>query len=128
MIALKRGREPALYSVVNRISGELFEPNDVVRPTAARDCVKIAVNCLGHTQTQLTEQDPVEFTAAQDKMYAMKSGTVNNLLNNEDFWWYFIGCLERDEKDLAEAVIEYQTHYVAKSRLFAKSKAEPNDA
>jgi len=121
MIDLKRGREPAMYSVVNRISGELFEPKDVVRPRAAHDCVKIAVSCLAHTRTQLTDQDPVEFTVAQDKMYAMNSGKVNKLFNNEDFWWFFIDCLEKDKKDLAEAVIEYQTSFVAKKRLFCQT-------
>jgi AbiV family abortive infection protein len=126
MIALKRGREPAMYSNVNRISGELFEPIEVARPTAARDCVKIAENCLAHTKIQLSEQSPAEMTAAQDKMYAMKPGKVNELLNTEDFWWYFISRLENDEKDLAAAVIDYQTHYVAKRRLYAASKAEPD--
>ncbi len=124
MIALKRGREPAMYSVVNRISGELFEPIEVVRPTAARDCVKIAGNCLAHTETQLSVQNPAKMTAAQDKMFAMKSGKVNELLNAEDFWRYFISRLENNDEDLAAAVIDYQTHYVAKKRLYVDSKEE----
>ena len=127
MIDLKRGREPAMYSFVNRISGELFEPKDVVRTEAARDCIRVATNCLTHTQTQLAEQDPADFTAAQDKMYSMKPATVSKLLNSEDFWWYFIACLEKGQKDLAEAVIEYQTFYVAKNQSFVNSESKQND-
>jgi len=124
MISLKRGREPAMYSFVNRVSGELFEPIEVVRPVAARDCIKIATNCLAHTEAKLSEQTPTEMTAAQDKMYAMKSGKVNELLNTEDFWWYFIARLENDKKDLAAALIDYQKHYIAKNKVYAVSKNE----
>ena len=122
MIALKRGREPAMYSFANRISGELFEPLDVVRSGAARDCVRIAMNCLIHTEKQVTTQAPGEMTAAQDTMYSMKSGTVNDLLNTGDFWWYFVAKLENGQQDLAAALIGYQKHYVAKNRLYAPLK------
>jgi hypothetical protein len=48
----------------------------------------------------------------------MKSAKFQNMLNQEDFWWFFIWRMETGQQDLAEAVIAYERDHIATGKPF----------
>lgn len=119
---LKRGREPSMYSDLRTEPDRVQTPREVVRAVAARDCVKLAAECLAYARRHVSEKVPTEFTRVQDKLFTMKSAKFKSLLEQEDFWWFFISRLEEGQQDLAEAVSAYEHQYVAKGRVFGSPK------
>jgi len=112
ILHLKRGREPSMYSDLRCDPDRAQTPREVVRPEAARDCVRLAANCLSYARFHLSEKAPPEVTAARDKLFTMKSNKFQQMLKTEDFWWYFISRMEAGCKDLAEAVLGYERDHV----------------
>jgi hypothetical protein len=41
----------------------------------------------------------------------MKSKKFQDMLNMEDFWWYYIERMEAGNSDIAEAVIGYERNH-----------------
>ena len=48
----------------------------------------------------------------------MKSRKFQEMLNTEDFWWFFISRMEAGLQDIAEAVIVYEREFVQAGRAF----------
>ena len=128
MIELKYGREPSMYTDIHPDSSTIQIPAAMVREKATFDCIRLATDCLSHTQTHIAEKSPEPRTRAQDQLFAMKAGQVQKIANTEDFWWYYIAQMEAGRKDFAEAVVSYQATYGKSGALFRESnKVSQND-
>lgn len=118
IIHLKRGREPAMYCDLKTDPDRVQLPSVVVRPTAARDCVKLAGSCLAHASKHVREKTPENFTVAQDKLFAMKHTQFQDMLNNEDFWLYHISRMQVGQHDIAASVDGYERDHIKSGKLF----------
>lgn len=112
IVHVKFGREPSMYSDLRTAPDRVQMPRDVVRESAARDCVRLAESCLAYAHRHVIEKRPVKFTTAQDRLFTMKSAKFQELLNTEDFWWYYISRMEAGQQDLAEAVLGYERDHI----------------
>lgn len=119
---LKRGREPSMYSDLRTEPDRAQTPRETVRAVAARDCVKLAAECLDYARRHLSEKTPAKSTRVQDRLFTMKSAKFQKMLMQEDFWWFFISRLENGQQDLAEAVSAYERDYIATGEVFGSPK------
>lgn len=115
---LKRGREPSMYSDLRTEPDRAQTPREIVRAEAARDCVRLAENCLAYAHRHLSEKTPAEFTSAQDRLFTMKSAKFQEMLKQEDFWCHFISRMESGNQDLAEAVFAYERDHIKTGKPF----------
>ena len=88
------------------------EPNKVVRAYAAKDCVRLAENCLSNAHSHVIVKTPFKYTSAHDRLFTMKSAKFQEMLKTEDFWWYYISRMEAGQHDIAEAVFEYEQDHI----------------
>lgn len=116
---LKQGREPSMYSDLRTNPDRVQIPSEVVKSSAARDCVKLAENALVHSHLHISEKTPAKFTSAQDRLFTMKSGKFQDMLKKDDFWWYYISRMEAGEQDLAEAVCGYERDHIKTGTPFS---------
>lgn len=117
--AVKRGREPSMYSDLRAAPDRVQTPREVVRDIAAKNCVGLAESCLVYAHRHVNEKIPTTFTTAQDRLFTMKSSKFRELLNTEDFWWYYISRLEGGQNDLSEAVLRYEQDHIKTGRQFS---------
>jgi len=108
---VKNGREPSMYSDLRTDPDRVQTPREIVRATAARDCVRLAENCLARAHRHVSEKSPANFTTAHDRLLTMKPVKLQEILSAEDFWWYYISRMEAGQQDLAEAVLEYERNH-----------------
>jgi hypothetical protein len=87
-------------------------PREVVRESAAQDCVRLAENCFAYAHRHVVEKTPATFTTAHDRLFTMKSAKFQELLKTEDFWWYFISRMEAGQQDIADAVLGYEREHI----------------
>lgn len=118
MVGLKHGREKSMYIDVKEKSHEISMPREVVRPSAARDCVSVAHNCLHHTKNYIRDNDPVERTPAQDKLMCLKQGVVTDIMSREDFWDFYLDAIRPGNSDLDNALVTYHDCYFKKSETY----------
>ncbi|NEX48322.1 AbiV family abortive infection protein [Pseudotabrizicola algicola] len=112
IVDIKHGREPSMYSDLRTDPDRVQTPREVVRDSAARDCVRLAKDCLAYAHRHGVEKTPATFTTAQDRLFSMKSARFQELLKIEDFWWYYIWRMEAGQQDLAEAVLGYEQDHI----------------
>ncbi|WP_193177243.1 AbiV family abortive infection protein [Oricola nitratireducens] len=115
---IKQGREPSMYSDLRTDPDRVQTPREIVRATAARDCVRLAENCLAHAHRHVSEKIPAKFTAAQNRLFTMKTAKFQEMLNVEDFWWYYISRMEAGQQDIAEAVLGYERDHIKTGKPF----------
>lgn len=118
IIDLKRGREPAMYSDLRADPDRVQVPREVVRPEAAADCVRLAEHSLTYARRHVIEKTPTKFTSDHDRIFTMKSGKFQELMNTEDFWWYWLSRRETGHSDFAEAVVRYQREHIETGKPF----------
>jgi AbiV family abortive infection protein len=112
ILHVKQGREPSMYSDLRTDPDRVQTPREIVRATAARDCVRLAENCLAHSQRHVSEKTPAKFTTAQDRLFTMKPAKFQEMLNAEDFWWYYISRMQAGQQDIAEVVLGYERDHI----------------
>jgi AbiV family abortive infection protein len=112
IVHVEHGREPSMYSDLRTAPDRVQTPREVVRDSAARDCVRLAANCLAHAHRHVIEKTPAKFTTAQDRLFTMKSAKFQEMLNTEDFLWYYIARMEAGQQDIAEAVLGYERDHI----------------
>lgn len=115
---LNHGREPSMYTDLRTDPDRVQTPREIVRASAARDCVRLAEDCLAHARQHVREKAPAEFTSAQDRLFTMKSAKFREMLNAEDFWWYYISRIEVGQQDIAEAVLGYERDHIKTGTQF----------
>ena len=118
MLKLKDGREPSMYCDLRTDPDRVQTPREVIRAKASRDCVRLARDCLAHAHQHVSEKKPFKFTSDQDRLFTMKSAKFQELLNVEDFWWYYLSRMEAGQPDLAEAVFRYERDHTRTGRPF----------
>jgi AbiV family abortive infection protein len=118
IVDVKHGREPSMYSDIHTDPDRVQTPREVVRDSAARHCVGLAMNCLTYAHRHVAEKTPATFTNAQDRLFTMKSVKFQELLKIEDFWWYYIAQMEVGQQDIAEAVLGYERDHIKTGKLF----------
>lgn len=112
IIHIKRGREPSMYSDLRTAPDRVQTPGAIVHESAARDCVRLAEDCLAYAHRHVIAKTPAEFTTAQDRLFTMKTAAFQEMLNREDFWWYYISRMEAGQQDIAEAVLRYEREHI----------------
>lgn len=117
-VDVKHGREPSMYSDLRTDPDRVQTPREVVSDRAARDCVRLAMNCLAYVHRHVVEKTPVTFTNAHDRLFTMKPAKLQELLETEDFWWYYISQMEVGQQDIAEAVLGYERDHIKTGRPF----------
>ena len=120
MIHLKRGREPSMYTDIRYEESKVKVPTAMVKDVAARDCVRLARDCLAHARRHIAEKKPQTRSRAEDQLFAMKSGQFQKMANTEGFWWYYIAQLESGKQDFAAAAVAYQRDFVSKGKTFKR--------
>jgi AbiV family abortive infection protein len=118
MINLKRGREPSMYSDLRSEPDRAQRPRDIVREKAARDCVRLAGDCLAHAGHHMREKQPQQITRAMDALFTMKDNHVKKMLNTADFWWYYIARRDAGKLDWAEAIVGYDKEHIQRGMTF----------
>ena len=121
MLGLQCGREPSMYTDQSE-DGSIQVPSEVVSERAAKDCVRLASACLASAKHHLSNTKPAAATRAQDQLFTLKTAQLTELMNTEDFWWYYISRMEAGDTDYAAAVIKYRAEYQRTGRTF-KSEA-----
>ncbi len=117
-IDLKHGREPTMYTDLRTDPDRVQLPREVIRASAAEDSVRLAEMCLANARRHVREEEATKFTAAHDRLFTMKSRKFREMLNMEDFWWYYLSRIENDQQDIAEAVLGYERDFVAADKKF----------
>lgn len=118
ILHIKHGREPSMYSDLRTDPDRVQTPREIVGASAARDCVRLAESCLGYAHRHVSGKIPATFTAAQDKLFTMKTAKFQEMLNTEDFWWYYISRIEAGQQDIAEAILRYEQDHIKCGTLF----------
>ncbi|MCK0119240.1 AbiV family abortive infection protein [Loktanella sp. F6476L] len=118
MFHVKNGREPSVYSDLRNNPDRVQTPREIIRSTAARDCVRLAEGCLTHAHRHVSDKTPAKFTNAQDRLLTMKSAKFQEMLSAEDFWWYYISRMEAGQQDIAEAVLGYEQDHIKTGTQF----------
>lgn len=122
IINLRHGREPSMYSELRTDPDRVQTPREIVRPRAARDCVRLAENCLAYAHHHVREVSPHKFTTAQDRLFTMKFAKFMKMPSTEDFWLYYIARLEAGQQDFAEAVLGYERDHIKTGAPFLPEK------
>jgi hypothetical protein len=103
------------------ISGSNRCSRQIVRQDAARNCVVLAENRLADALSRIAVPQFVE--RFHDRLFAMDARQFQRILATDDFWWYYIARLQPDKQDWAEAVLDYDLHYLAGGTLFRAPQA-----
>lgn len=119
---LKRGREPSMYSDLRTDPDRAQTPREIVRADAARDCVRLAANCLAYARLHVSEKAPTRFTRNQDRLFTMKTAKFQEILKQEDFWKFFISRIETGQQDLGEAVFAYERDHITTGTPFGSQE------
>lgn len=112
ILQLKRGREPSMYSDLHINPDRVQTPREVVRASATQNCIRLAENALAHAHHHVSKKTPFKFTPDQNRLFTMKSGKFQEMLNTEDFWWYYISRMEAGQQDIAESVFGYERDHL----------------
>lgn len=116
---VRSGREPSLYVDIDQ-NYSVLTPYKMVRPSAARDCLRLGQVCWTETKEMLSNSSPNTFTAAQDKWYALGEKS-NKVWSESDFGEYLMTLVEKDGFDqdtIPKAVTTYYEVYLTKGIKF----------
>lgn len=116
---LRHGREPSMYSELRAEPDRVQIPSEVVRPQAARDCVRLAEHTLAYAQRHVREKVPAMFSSTHDRLLTMKSKKLHEMLNLPDFWWFYVSRMEAGQVDIATAVLDYERNYQSSGARFS---------
>ncbi len=115
---IRDGRERSLYVDVNEDGRCLSVPSDMVRPTAATDCVKLAALCLHHTESYVEKNVPPQRTLYQDKLLHVETSTLKSMVGKTDFWEYYVDQCNKGETDLYRAMATYHDAYYQRKKQY----------
>jgi AbiV family abortive infection protein len=118
---LQRGREHALYSNISN-DCSISLPKSIVRPKAAIDCVRLANDCLEVTSKYVANHKPEVFSSFYDKIISIRSEKLYKMINNKDFWGFYINSLSEDSanSDFVVVIMKYHDEYYCKNKKFQK--------
>lgn len=103
-----------MYTDFNSENSEIQKPSEIIGETAARDCVRLASDCLEFACKRVSDTEPKGSTCAEDQVFTMKNGDVRKIIESEDFWAYYIAQLKSGKVELMKAALQYRTKYLLK--------------
>ena len=118
MIDVRHGREPSMYTDIEQHGPKVVSPKEVVRSSAAQDCVSLAERIFSYAKPYVTDSLPKATTRVQDAFFAMKPGLFQKMASTGDFWEYYISRAEAGDKAIETAVVEYNRLYFSKGVQF----------
>jgi AbiV family abortive infection protein len=121
MVHLKLGREPSMYTDVSEDEVTVQSPENIIRPIAAKDCVRLACDFHKYSSWHITNNKPIRTTRTQDELFAIKSATFNQMLNNIDFWEFYTDSLKNGLNKFEDTVMTYYNQFFKKQSKY-KSK------
>ena len=122
MLHLRHGREPSMYTDVAHDGSKIQTPSEIVRDTAAADCIRLARDCLVLARHHIAAQVPKQRTRSEDQLFIMKTAELQKMMNTEDFWRYYIAEMKRGRRELSDAFVQYRLNYLLKGRQFGFSR------
>lgn len=118
LIEAKRTSNPALQMGIDLQSAKVIIPSQLIKPAAARQCVRMAQTIFAFAAPHVMEAPPKIRTKVEDEFFAMKPQVLVSLTNNADFWQYYISCMKTGDSAFEAAVAEYSRKYYAKNTKF----------
>lgn len=118
MAALRSGREPAMYSDIRSDNHQPQLPSEVVRPSAALDCVRLAIDCLASARHHLKTRTPAQYSQDEDRLFALPRTRYLRILNEKDFWWFYLAEMKAGRGDFAAAVMSYREQFELTKKQF----------
>jgi AbiV family abortive infection protein len=118
MVAIKFGREAAMYTDINAERIAVISPNMQVCQRAASDCIQLARVVISHARPYALQDQPKTATKAHDALFSMKPSLYNKIMNSEDFWWYYISKVEQGQSAFDANVVEYSRTFLANGKNF----------
>jgi hypothetical protein len=88
----------------------------------AKNCVRLAADCLGNARHHVKNRSPTQYSLEQDKLFALKRTHYQRIMNNPDFWWFYLAEVEAGRKDLAAAVISYREQFELAKKKFREEE------
>src|SRR3989338_5119065 len=86
MAQLKFARELSMYTDFNIEKLAIYVPSEIVPAIAAKDCVRLANDCLVRARNKLDGREaPTKSTPMQDALFALKPKIYNEIMKMEDF-------------------------------------------
>lgn len=125
MLDLKYGREKAMYIDV-KSDQTLSIPKQIVRPVAAKDCIRIATNCINYAKYYYQNNKPYKYSSYDDKLMSINTKQLTTMMNNIDFWEYYLDCLKTDKSSDAfnKSMVKYYDGYYKKKIKYKSIKTE----
>ena len=118
IVDLKYGREKSMYVDVIEDTNKISSPDNQIRPKAANDSIEIAINCLHHTEKYIKSNIPTTKTSFQDKFFCINQNTLTKMMNNRDFWEFYLSELGSGKMTLEKAAVTYHDNYYKKVKYF----------
>lgn len=118
LIEAKRTSNPALHMGIDLQSAKVIIPSQLIRPAAARNCVRMAQTIFAFAAPHVLESPPKIRTKVEDEFFAMKPQVLVSLTDSADFWQYYISCMKTGDSAFEAAISEYSRKYYAKNVKF----------
>ncbi len=106
MGSLRLGREPSMYTDV-LADGSIQNPNDLVRPVAARDAVYLAQHCLARAKQHQANSEPASTTAASDFFYTLSSSKIQEIMAQDEFSPFYLERINGGNISLEDAIYDF---------------------
>jgi hypothetical protein len=107
-----------MYSSLGTNPDEAKATSDVIREVAAIDCVRLAQGCLTNAKAHLTQKEAPERASSQDQLLTIKDKVFDEIFNLEDFWKFFISCLEKGQQDFGKNLLQYKHQFFDQQKTF----------
>ncbi|MFH1008245.1 MAG: AbiV family abortive infection protein [Candidatus Latescibacterota bacterium] len=123
-LRLYAGREKSLYADIND-DNTLTLPEDLVRPKAATDAVRLADHSLAAMIDFFAANEPQKFTAFDDKFFVIsKKPRFLKMMNLSDFWWFLIHVMKTNPNSpnnhFSIAAVKYWDEYYSKEKCWGR--------
>jgi len=109
---LRRGREPSMYTAI-LADGSVQKPNDIVRPVAARDVVRLAKHCLHRATNHLQGGEPPTTSVANDFFYTQSASKIQQIMAHPDFSAFYLERIKGVDISLEEALYAFVSRSAA---------------
>lgn len=127
---LYAGREKSLYADIND-DNTLTVPEDIVRPKAATDAVRLANHSLKTMREFFKTAKPQKFTTFDDKFFVVsRKKSFQEMISKPDFWWFLLEIMKQYPDSPGDhfsiAVAKYWDEYYSKGLVWGKESPTSN--
>lgn len=109
---LQRGRELSMYCDLSTKPDSIQTPSEIVSARAAKDCVRLAKDCLAHARKHITNKEPANFSGAQNYLFTKKFAYFEKVLESPEFYEYWLSHPTTDMRNIADMISEYDRNHI----------------